>query len=93
MENLSSENARPASSISHDPKNKLSAAQSKMMSAAHRVEEKIADEASHVVERASHYLSASRQYVKENPAKSVAVAAVSGLALGGLISAILRKRS
>ena len=40
----------------------------------------------------SSYLKNSREYVKANPNKSVAIAAVAGIVTGSLISMAMRKR-
>ncbi len=92
MESMQNQNLSSSNTMSSDSKNKMNSAPSKMVSVAHRIEDKISDQASHLVEKAQGYLSESRHYVQENPVKSVAIAAASGLALGGLISLFVRSK-
>lgn len=81
MSNLTNENFSPKIPMPNNLKSKLNSAQSK-----------ISDQASQVAEKASSYLEDTRHYVKENPVKSLALAAATGLAAGGLISVILQRR-
>lgn len=92
MANLTSEKVNQANPIPKDLKSKLDSTQSKIESFAHRTEEKISDQAAQIAEQASHYVAASRQYVEENPVKSLAIAAATGLAAGGIVSVILRRK-
>jgi ElaB/YqjD/DUF883 family membrane-anchored ribosome-binding protein len=55
--------------------------------------EQLGQRASQALETTQDYFLAGRQYVEKNPVKGVAVAAVTGLALGSLLTMLLQKRS
>lgn len=92
MANLTSETGGSTNQMSRDFKNKLNSASSSLESKVHQAQELVVAEAKGALERASKMASATREYVQENPAKSVAIAAATGLAAGGLISLFLRRQ-
>ncbi len=52
----------------------------------------LADMASTFASTTSSYLKSGKDYVKANPNKSVAIAAVAGIVTGSLVSMAMRKR-
>ncbi len=58
----------------------------------HDKSQSLKEMASTFASTASSYLSNGKDYVKANPNKSVAIAAVAGIVTGGLVSMALRKR-
>lgn len=50
------------------------------------------DMASTLASTTSSYLKSSKEYVKQNPNKSVVMAAVAGIVTGSLLSMAMRKR-
>jgi ElaB/YqjD/DUF883 family membrane-anchored ribosome-binding protein len=57
----------------------------------HDVGAKIGTMASEVSDTANDYVVTTRQYVKEHPLQSVAIAAATGVALGSLITFVTRR--
>jgi ElaB/YqjD/DUF883 family membrane-anchored ribosome-binding protein len=57
----------------------------------HDVGSKIGGLAHDVSDKADDYVVTTRQYVKEHPIQSVAIAAATGVALGSLITLMTRK--
>lgn len=58
----------------------------------HDAGEKIGMVASNFADSASNYMKTGREYVKENPAKGVAMAVAAGAVAGGILAMILRRR-
>ncbi len=53
--------------------------------------ERAGEAVSHFASSAKQYYDGSREYVKSNPVKGVAIAAAAGLVTGGLLSLALRR--
>jgi ElaB/YqjD/DUF883 family membrane-anchored ribosome-binding protein len=58
----------------------------------HDAGEKIGAMASDIADTTASYVKTSRDYVKENPVKGVAIAAAVGVVAGGLLTFMLRSR-
>ncbi len=54
--------------------------------------EKAGRVASNITDSASGYMKASRDFVKENPVKGVAIAAAAGALAGGIAAAVTRRK-
>jgi ElaB/YqjD/DUF883 family membrane-anchored ribosome-binding protein len=52
----------------------------------------VADSASGYLKQASQYMDNGRQYVRQNPARSLAIAVTAGVVAGGIASMILRRK-
>ena len=84
------------SNVSHQDLNgKMPNMESRMENVSHDVGEKLGEKLEGMVsgakETATEYAKTSREYVKDHPGKSVAIAAVSGLIAGALISSAFRR--
>ncbi len=60
---------------------------------AHQAGERAGALATDIAHTASEYTKNSRAYVKENPAKGVAIAAFAGMLTGSLLTMAMRRRS
>ncbi len=92
MSNLNKNEMNSSKMPPLDLKSKIHAAQTKVESYAHQVEDRISERTSQAMKKSSDYIESTRQYVQENPVKSIAAAAVAGLAAGSLGTYILRRK-
>lgn len=92
MSNMTKESLDHAGPALSDFNGKFNSAESKIEAFAHEGEKRIADSAKKIMKESSSYVESSRQYVKANPVKSLAVAAAVGLTVGGIGAYILRKK-
>lgn len=75
-----------------DTKNKFQAGLGQVEKMSHEAGEKIGSMASSFVGSTSEYLKSGEEYVKENPAKGVVIAAVTGVAVGSLLTMAFRRK-
>lgn len=92
MSNVTSENLNQFNSSPRDLKMKMHSDQSKIESFAHQASEKISDSAAKIIKGSSNAISEGRGYIKENPLKSVAAATTVGIVVGGIGTAILKRK-
>lgn len=59
----------------------------------HAIGEQLGELAGHVNQAKEEYLDEAREYIRQNPYKSIAIAAAAGFALAGLISLLSKKRN
>lgn len=85
-------NSKSASDAAYDLKNKIQTAGSRLETLSQDVGERLGELSSTFMGTASEYVSAGRKYVRENPAKGVAIAAAAGLVAGGLITLAMRRK-
>lgn len=90
MANMTSDTMSKANGAATDFKDKAQDLASSWAQSTKHAGERIGAMASSVSHQASNYLNDGRDYVKSNPAQSIAIAAASGLAIGSLLTMILR---
>ncbi len=59
----------------------------------HKLGEEIGTIVGEVSHRSEDYVKTTRSYVRQNPIQSVAVAAVAGIAIGSLLTLMLRRNN
>lgn len=93
MGNVSNEtlNNKPNSTAS-EFKNRIDGAEKGLEKMARDVGQNVGAMAMDFEQTATKYLKTSREYVQENPAKSVAIAAAAGIVAGGLLTLAMTKR-
>lgn len=72
-------------------KNKVANQDDHLEQLTHSAGEKIGAMASDIAASTSEYARTSREYVRENPAKVVAAAAIAGVFVGSLLTMAMRK--
>ncbi|MBC7467258.1 MAG: hypothetical protein H7256_14805 [Bdellovibrio sp.] len=92
MSNMTKESLDHAGPAHSDFKGKFNSFESKVESLAHDGEKRIADSAKKLMKESSSYVESSRQFVKENPVKCLAIAAAIGATAGSLGAILLRKK-
>ncbi len=92
MANPTAETMNKANGATHEFKNKVLGAEESLEKMSHNVGERIGAMASDVAHASSDYVRTGRDYVKENPAKGLAIAAATGLVVGSLLTMVLRQR-
>ena len=92
MANLAGENLSKSGTSNLDFKNKIESTEKGIEKMAHDVGKSLGDSAAGMEKMAAGYLKNSREYVQENPAKSVAIAALAGAVAGGLLTIALKNR-
>ncbi len=68
-------------------------AEQQLTRVAQKTGEKVGAMVSDLSTATSDSLKASREYIRENPVKGAAIAAATGLVVGGLLSMAMRRRS
>lgn len=89
---MTSETMSKANSSAADFKNKVMSSDVSLGKISHSAGEKIGEMASGLANTTREYVENGREYVKENPAKSIAIAAAAGAAAGSLITYLMQKR-
>ena len=92
MEQPKSENINKGNGIVQDYKNKIRNSEEDLERLSQNAGEKVGAMASDFANATTGYIKTGRQFVQENPATSVAIAAATGLILGGLLTASLRRK-
>ncbi len=82
-----------ANGIAHDFNNKIQTGEKRLEKLSGQIVEKAEDTVSDIAKSASAYVQTSREYVQDNPMKSVAIAATAGLVAGGLLTMALRRKN
>lgn len=90
MPNLPSEIANKANGATTDFKNKILNSEHQLEKLAHSAGEKAGAMVSSFSKSTSESIQSGREYVKENPAKSIAIAAAAGLVTGSLLTLLMR---
>jgi ElaB/YqjD/DUF883 family membrane-anchored ribosome-binding protein len=80
-------------SYDNDIKNKFQAGEKTLMKVSHDTGERIGSMATRISDSATDYVKSSQAYIKQNPTKSVAMAAAAGIVAGSLISFVSRRRN
>ena len=91
MANTSNEITSKANGPFADYKNKGSSIESDFDKMTHDAGERMGAMANGIVSTASDYAKTSQKYVKENPAKGVALAVAAGALAGSLITMLARR--
>ena len=82
---------KKANGSARDLVSQLQSAEAELEKMSHDAGERLGEFASGIADRTQDALKTSQKYVKENPGKSVALAAAVGAMTGGLIVALRRK--
>lgn len=90
MANMTSESLKKVSGGMREFNSKVQDTEEYLEKMSHDAGKKIGAMASDFAETTSGYVKTSREYVQENPVKSVAVAAAAGLVAGSLITWAMR---
>lgn len=94
MGNLSNETMNnKINSANSEFKNRLDGAEKGLEKMARDVGQNVGAMAMDLEQTATKYLKTGRDYVQENPAKSVAIAAAAGLVAGGLLTLAMTRRN
>lgn len=91
MANLASEVVSRVDSAAHDLKGKAQATENYLEKMSHDAGKRIGVMAADVSNATTEYVQTSREYVRENPIKSVAIAAAAGVVTGSLLTMIARR--
>jgi ElaB/YqjD/DUF883 family membrane-anchored ribosome-binding protein len=92
MSNASTDLLSKANSMATDFKNKVISEESHLEKLAHNAGDKIGTMASNLANSTASSMKSSREFVKHNPVKGVAIAAAAGLVMGSLLTLIMRSR-
>lgn len=93
MGNVSSEAQNKTNGSTTDFKNRLvDGAEKGLEKMARDVGQSVGSMAMDIEQTATKYVQTGREYVQENPAKSVAMAAAAGLVAGGLLTLAMTRR-
>ncbi len=76
----------------NDYKNKVLSAEDQVADMSQKAGERVGTMVSGFATKATDYVKTSRDYVKENPAKGIAIAAGIGLLAGSLLTVSMRRR-
>lgn len=90
--NVSNEALSKANGATHEFKNKIQGADMNLEKMAHSAGESIGTMATEFADSTAEYVQTGRVYVKENPGKSLALAAATGLVFGSLLTLIARRK-
>lgn len=75
-----------------DFKAKIQVAEKQFEKISHDAGTKVGTVATKLADSATEYVEKSRHYVKENPGKSVAIAAAAGMLAGGLLTLMMSRQ-
>lgn len=92
MANATNEVMNRAEGASHEFKKVIGGTENNLEKISHDAGKKVGAMASDFVASTSEYARTGRDYVKENPAKGVALAAAVGVVAGSLLTIALRRR-
>ncbi len=92
MEQSKNDVMNKANGLTQDFKNKIQTTEKQFERMSQDAGEKVGAIASDISGRATRYVSASQDYVKENPLKGAAIAAATGLVLGSLLTMVFSRR-
>lgn len=91
MANLTNETMNKTNGMAHDVRSKAQGAERQLERMSNQAGERIGEWASTIANSATEYAKVSRDYVQENPVKSVAIAAATGIVVGSLFTLAMRK--
>lgn len=89
---MANESMNKANSSAAEFKNKAAASEASLERLSHNAGERIGAMATNIADSTRHYVEEGREYVKENPAKSIAIAAAAGAVVGSLVTLAMRRR-
>lgn len=92
LNNMTNGALTQAQEAGQDFKNKVLTTENSLGKISHDMGEKLGTMASNVSDSAAAYVQTGRHYVKENPAKGLAIAMAAGVVAGSLITVALRRR-
>ncbi|MGZ5279913.1 MAG: glycine zipper domain-containing protein [Pseudobdellovibrionaceae bacterium] len=92
MSNSTNDFSSKANGMAQDFKNKIQKTEDHLEKMSHDIGEKMGAKASRLAMTTSDYVTSGREYVQANPIKGIAIAAVTGIALGSLLTLALRRR-
>jgi len=92
MSNTTTEISNKANGMAQDFKNKIQKTEDHLEKMSHDIGEKMGAKASRLAMTTNDYVNSGRKYVQVNPIKGIAIAAVTGVAIGSLLTLALRRR-
>jgi ElaB/YqjD/DUF883 family membrane-anchored ribosome-binding protein len=92
MANLMAETTSKASGENSEFKNKILNSEHQLEKLAQNAGERVGAMASDFANTTADKMKSSREYVKENPVKCVAIATATGLVVGSLLTIVMRSR-
>lgn len=92
MANLTNETVSKANGPAADFRNKVASTEASFEKMTHDLGQKTGAMVSSISDSASEYVKTGRDYVKEHPGRSVAIAAAAGVVAGSLLTLISRRR-
>lgn len=90
--NLTTETFNKVDKVAHNAKDKMANEEDSLTAMTYDAGKKVGAIASDFANSTLEYGKAGRDYVKENPGKGIAFAAVAGLVAGGLLTMAMRRK-
>lgn len=92
MNNLTTDKMNKVSNVANNLLNKIPGSSDQIENIVHRAGEKAGELTSSFTQTASDTFENSREYVKSNPIKGVAIAAAAGIAVGSLLTIMFSRK-
>jgi ElaB/YqjD/DUF883 family membrane-anchored ribosome-binding protein len=93
ISNVTNDKINKASNVANSLLSKIPASQDQLESMVNRAGEKAGELTSSFSRTATEKLENSREYVKENPIKGVAIAAAAGIAVGSILTMMFNRKN
>lgn len=92
MSNITTDKINKVNNVANSLLSKIPASQDQVESFVNRAGEKAGEITTSFTQTANETIENSREYVKANPLKGVAIAAAAGLAVGSLLTMMLSRK-
>lgn len=92
MENLKTDVSNKANGATAEFRNKIKSSEHQLEKLAKNAGEVVDAMASDIVSTSTDIMKSSREFIKENPVKGVAIAGLAGLMMGSLLTMAMRSR-
>jgi ElaB/YqjD/DUF883 family membrane-anchored ribosome-binding protein len=92
MANVTTDTFNKPEKVAHNMKDKVGQAEDQLTQMTYDAGKKVGAIASDFSAAAMDYAKTGREYVKENPGKGIAMAAMAGLLTGSLLTIAMRRR-
>lgn len=92
MANQIAETLSRANGTAHDSKNQIYKGDNNLEKMAHDAGERVGVMATNVADTAKEYTRAGREYINDNPGKSIAIATAVGMVAGSIFTLSMRRK-
>jgi ElaB/YqjD/DUF883 family membrane-anchored ribosome-binding protein len=92
MATITNDTIGKTNSIANDYKSKMQSADDQLGKMSYHVGERVGAMATNLANTTSEYVKSSRDYIHDNPGKSVAIAATAGIVAGSLMTMVMHRR-